>query len=689
MIQDRPDVTGVRVPSPQSFSRASELADALADALRATPLTGPASSVTKEVREWGQSSGPDEEGELLDRYNAAAESEPRRLLDELAELASDPLGREGIISLLAHAGASVPARQLALQALEGKVEPSDVSLLVRVSLRQRPQVLALALPLIASTGVAEALFALRKVFGVREDEIAAQANELAGRLEESVPEAGALRHRLGDSVSETASVPPSRATLFALLSLDSEHQQAVSTGGLDVASVRELGPIVGEVHAELREQGRSPSGLNPYEARLRDELLEFVLVSGWDVDDELSRRASDNLFRREDTYDVEQLLPYLRENALRNYVERSLAREHRTGKREDRALASLRALRGADDLIRRDFVPVALEALGESSEPLLFEAVRFLAGEQARLAPSDRARLLESYEALSGSYRVRMAGDLDRSMAMEAKTIDGFLAWIGADDAGDLNDRVDALLERWAGETDASTEEASAYLTAFGRVLSRLPEQDRERAENQLVDAASAWLRAQGGVIREPVRALVRWVRFREIAVSRFPSFAERLKADQARGLLEEAIGDEGGVSTELLARASSVELSADFEERLLVPVLADCIATDPGAGRAVAEDATPQAAPRLLAAGLTAAASLQSELSRRRRALKLGTTETLERHKAEILHAVDEAVEAGEGNERLEELLAVIRRAVAGEAVPPADTPDAPERSPTDGSVV
>jgi hypothetical protein len=99
-----------------------------------------------------------------------------------------------LMALLGRAGAADEIRLAALEALEPVVTAAEALELARINTGQRPVVLPRALEVLAATACGMALFALRKVYALRDD-VSEAAARLAANLEDLLPEAQALRAR--------------------------------------------------------------------------------------------------------------------------------------------------------------------------------------------------------------------------------------------------------------------------------------------------------------------------------------------------------------------------------------------------------------------------------------------------------------------------------------------------------------
>lgn len=683
----------MELPSAEAFEEAAALADALVEAARHAPLAGPAKSATKEVREWAEATGASgADDELLRRYNEAASSVPEELRAGLLETARGDLGRRAVLLILSRTGTSDALRLIALDVLAQGAESGDAEELARVNIRQRPEVLGKALDVLAGTGSTVALFALSKVFAQRGDELADQARSLAADLWTTNPVASAARDPELSSRAGEALADPSQA-LYAVLAMETPEQASMSASESGRALLEAIGPQMMELDERLRDAGRA-SSLSAFHARLRDELLELALIAGVPADSKVQERALENLFRRQDLGDVADLAPSLPGPAIGEYARRALAKENRRGSRADRAQLALELLRERDASLRSSFRDLAVECLSEDSPELRFEAARLLAVDQDSLEAKTRAALGAAYEDLPPHLQSMLARHLRGSVVRSGpRDIGSFLRWVRDGGPDEIEDRLSALFERWAGDDGMASEDVEAFMDAFGALFTELPSEAQPRFVDQLVTVSAGWLRARRGRLAQPLQALLSWARYRAIVSDHYGRFAELLLADQARALLGETLRIEGTVVSELLQRAAQSDLNEDFEGRLLLPVLASAVQDDPKAASTAIGASDERAQRRLLAAGVLAGSDSREEAARLAKALAERTTERFEKRRRAVLAALDEMEEASAGNEGLGKLVDEVRNALlredgespAGEddgsmdgAAEPADVPEA-----------
>ena len=365
-------------------------------------------------------------------------------------------GKSALISLLGRAVASDSVRLAVLDILEPIVGPEDADELARINTGQRAQVLGRAIEVLAATACATAMFALRTVYSEREDSGSA-AERLADDLEALLPEALAVRTALDKQhhAPETSGLDP-RETLFCLLALSSAEQTQLAhapSGRSLIGLAQDSAP---ELDARLREEAAGGSSLGRFHARLRDALLQFVLVT--DVSDvRLRERALENVFRREDLTDIDELLLQLPDPALRSYAERALTRANRKS-RPDRAALALQVIRDREAL-RIALADQAHDSLDDPSIDVRVGAASMLLPDIEGLDPARRKRILDVYEALPSRAREALASEIDLatlSAGDRPPSLDGLLTWIRASPDADLTRRLRLSLDVWP-EAVAST----------------------------------------------------------------------------------------------------------------------------------------------------------------------------------------------------------------------------------------
>ena len=652
---------------PGAFRDATELARAVEEALRDAPLTGPKETAVKEVMEWARSCGIDpESAEALPAYNEAAASVPTELKQLLGRYAEHEDLRAALISLLGSSGTGDDARVLILDALEPNVSAIDVGELARLNLKQRPRVLYRALEVIAATGCGEALFALEKAYGKLSGEPGRKAPELAGNLRLGLLEAEVLTAAIaGRTKSASAQDLDESELLYCCLALSAEQQWKLKSGPLGTNLLKQISKPAIDLDADLRERAKEASSLHPYYMHVRDELHELALITGVPEDKELRGRAVEHLFRRDDLSDIEELAAYLPENILRQYVSRALTKENRRGKRADRAEFALELLQRSSPEFRSEFRSIAAECLDESNDRLKAEAARTLARDHSALPTNLTAKLSRAYDEMPTQLQEELAADLGAVVGGQPLTLDSLLRLVAGAPDDEVEPQLRRLLTRWAAEPRLSLEDVAQVMEVVGQSITRLSDDQRKACMPDVVETAAGWLHARGRQIVEPSRILLRWRRFREIVFDYFDAFAKRLRADQARGLLSEAVGPYADASPEIFERLAGIQLDAEREDRILSPVLLEAVGSNPRSADAAFKRVAEQPQRRLLIAGLLTERAAQERIADLNRALDAGATEALLTQRQAVLEALQEAEAAGKGNERLLELFRDIRETI------------------------
>lgn len=651
-----------------TFSRSAELADAIADGLHRAPLAGPKSRVVKEVTEWAAINEVNADGErLLDAYNKAAEQAPEEIKDTLARYAATERGREALVTLLGRTGISDQARLLVLDGLDGRITPAEVSELARLSMRQRSKVIDRALEVLASTGSGEALFALTKVFGQRDDEHGQRARMLAESLAAELLENVALLTAL-DGSQNGAQGLEERELLYCALSLSAGEQKSLAETAAGRDLLEKAAASAQALDKQLQELAKGSGSLHPYFMRARDELHELELITGIPQDEDLRKRAIENLFRRDDLKDVADLAPSLPIEVLEQYISRSLTRANRRGDRADRATFALGVLTGPAAELRPQFRELADECLDEERNELRAVAIRVLALDYPELSPARRAKVSKTYDNLSPSLQRQLAPEVSHAVAGESgMSLESFLRAIENSPEEEADAQLARLLQRWARESDLPPADVARVIQVAGSLLARLPTPARDARLDDIAATSADWLRARDRQIVEPSRALLEWQRFRTVLFERFEIFADRLRADQARGLLDEALRPYEEVASDALGLVASIRLDDERHARIVTPVLSQVITGNARAAGAAFDDANASARRGLLAAGLLAERDAHRKIGQLEEALEQGATEALVAQRETIMEALEEAEKAGQGNQRLIELFRDIRSVISG----------------------
>jgi hypothetical protein len=484
----------------RTASQAIELAESLEARARALPLAGPKTRVTQEVRDWATTHerSLDDPG-LLEAYSAAAERAPAELRSDFAGVAGSHEGRQALQLLLGRAGAADEVRLAALDALEPVVTAHDAPELARINTGQRPAVVTRALEVLAATASATALFALRKVYALRQD-CAETARDLASELEELIPEARAAQdpNALTDELDD-------RELLLCLLALPAVAQADTSSSQLPARVVAPTRELDNELSAEAKRSG----SLGQFHSRLRDELVAYVLLSDM-PDEQLQARSVDNLFRREDALAISEIVAALPSRELGTYAERALVRRNRRA-RPDRATLALDAVL-TRQLLRPAVIDASVDALADSEQSVVFAASKLLSVELPQLDDAQRAQLLRAYESLTPEQQRALAETLDlRVLERRANaSAQGLVSWAAAAPLEEIEQRVSYLLDAWE-QRDWSVDDVASVMSVLGTAADALP--NSTDLIGRTTSTAATWLRSQPGrsATRAAVRALCSW----------------------------------------------------------------------------------------------------------------------------------------------------------------------------------
>lgn len=633
----------------------------LADALRTVPLWGPKDAVTAEVRAWAEANGVEgPDAEILAAHNATAETAAEAAVEALRGPAADPSGREALIRLTSFAGTSDAVRRAVIEALV-PLAADEVEAFARANMRQRAQVIEAAIDATASAGTAEALFALEKAFATDRGQAAALAHRRALGLWETVREASAIRRILAGHRAQDEVVGGNpRELLYAALALDSPDQRELAGAGALLASVE---PEAEHLAARLRELAAGSASLAPYHVRLRDELFEFLLLTGL-VSGDLRKRALDNLFRREDLDDVRAVGLHLPDEEFVEYASRALTGANRRGN-PARARMALRLAR------ERGGAPPLREAIRASlRDPdvgVRFEAARSLLHAEPAPDPNERKAIAEVFASLPADLQRELAPELRGLSPDQAPSLDlaGLLRWVEGAETDQILPRLETLLDHWNARPSLGSDEVAQVLVVIAGLRGQLEPGERQRFDEHLAKVEAAWLRARGTRLADATRALLGWQGSVSLLVEHFETLAEGLRAEQARSLLGAALDSDPHPGH--LAKLASVDSGVEDHERVLGPVLAAAAASHTDALEAAFESADETGQSRLLVATLAAIKDARETAARSAEAVQRGSTEALTRFRGTLLTELDSVSSAAEGNARLSELLDEVRTVLAG----------------------
>ena len=474
--------------------------------------------------------------ELLRDIDADSSDIPESVHDRLLEAGLEPDGRADLIGLLSRRGLSNTARLAVVAALAETIEPEDAAPIARAIAKQHPSVVLAAIPVLEKSGSAAALFAVRKPLRRGDPAIDDACDHASARLASSVE---AERYIRRDGVPAAGR---ERELAFAAAAASPETLASIRELGADPALIAQLGTGLHVLLEELSARAKQGS-LNEFDARLRDELQEAVLLTGAPPDAGQQQRALENLFRRRDLDDVREVAPHLPQDLVASFVTRACSRAQRRSERADRAVLALSILEGAEATTREQLRPLTLDCLDEEDTSLASGAISVLAADADQLPADVRQRVIRRFGSLPPEQQAVLAPRLGglAATAEEELDVESFLRWVDGAQDDEREARLHALKIRWES-TEVSLEQASSFLSTLARGVHRLPvdEQDAWRAE--LLEGSLSWLHRQGTQIVEPSRALLAWPGFAALVLDDLDTALSLLRVDQARGLLLEVL---------------------------------------------------------------------------------------------------------------------------------------------------
>lgn len=586
---------------------------------------------------------------LVERLKA----EPDGTGEELLSLASDPGQRRDVIGFLSKTGTTDAARLKVLEILDQTAEPEDAVEIARVSVRQRGGVLGPTLGLLGSLPTPGSLFALAKVFAVRDDEHGARARELAAAMRASVPAALALEGRAVED-------DPTGGLALAAAALPPEALVHLREGETNALKLQ-LEEEIAELDAELRERSKEGGSLAEFDARLRDELYEVVALTGLPADDDLQKRAVENLFRRPDLGDVGELVPHLPPEITQEYVSRALTKANRRGPRKDRSLFALELLRSGPDELWHAAEAQLRECLDDDDPVSLLGAARALAVRADSLDPATHRRLADVFASLDRATQQQVVGDFESVLSSAAHDVDlqSFIRWVEAAEPEELPTRLEDLLSRLV--RGSSFEDVEGVLRAY--LARREALASREELDRQAASAVGRWVHGQERRTVEAAK-VIEAADAQELVVGRLADLLEPMRADQARTYLGHLLA---GATPEAEEAVLGADLPEGEFERLLLPVLAEHVRQDPRRADALAARSAGGDLRRLLAAGLLALQSTRAAIADLAEGSDEADMEAISAKLNEVIDSIDVAERAAAGNDDLLRHFAVIRQTMRG----------------------
>lgn len=629
------------LPTVEQYPDVDELSAALSEELRNTSLDG----------------------------REQSEDAQNELWVELGQLIEDRIGKAAVIRLLGITGTSDDVRLLALRVLEGQLGPDDTGDFARANLKQRAQVIGPAVEALGSIPGAEAVFALAKIYARRDDDAGSLARNLAESNRAKDPASRDLEALVSGEGSLTA-VPEraSRELLLAAMSLPTQTQADLAGTDWGKELGERMSPAAQTEGDRIRSLSSGPGGLHSYDSTFRDEMIDLALVTAMPVDEEFHAWARENLFRSDDLGRVSEVAPYLPGPELAEYARRALSVQNRRGSRSDRARLALELLRESTADVRLARREEAVACLDEEDADLRSEALRLLAVDSGELPAQLRGRLATVFDELPPANQSRISADLQLG-GKGPESHESFLRWVKGAEGQDVQIRLEALLERWAGLRGTITpEQAGELIQTFGGGFALVGQDVQPEITQDLVEVTSGWIRSRKGRIVDSTSVLSMWRPFRGIVATHIGEFIERLRVDQAKGLIREILGlREDGPDPELLAELAEQPLSGEDFQRVLRPVLVEAVRADPQAVGNVIGRTSSGSGCRLLAAGLIADLESKSRSRLLAESLRVGTPESLLERQRIVLDALEGAKEEADGNQRIVELLGEIGRTIGG----------------------
>ncbi len=598
------------------------------------------------------------------------DEEQTELWVELGQLIEDKIGKAAVIRLLGITGTSDDVRSLALRVLEGQLGPGDTGDFARANVKQRSQVILPAVEVLGGIPGAEAVFALAKVYAHRDDEAGSIARKLAENNREKDPASNVLEVVVdGEQPTTAGGELDSRELLLAAMAMPPQPQSDLSRTSSGKELVERMEPATRAEGERIRKLSSGSGGLHSYDSTLRDEMINLVLVAAMPVDEEFHGWARENLFRREDLEKVRDLAPFLPGPEISEYAKRALSSQNRRGPRSDRAKLALELLRESTADVRSERREEAVACLDEEDADLRAAALRLVSVDSEVLPAQLRGRLATVFDELPPAHQSRISADL-RLGGKGPEGHESFLRWVRGAEEQDVRNRLEALLERWAAQMGTiSPEQAAELIQGFGGGFALLGPDEQSELTRDLVAVTSDWIRSQKGRIVESTSALTRWEHFRDIVATHVGEFIDRVRVDQAKGLIREILGlREGSPDPDLLAKLAEQPVPGEEFERVMRPIFVEAVRTDQQAISGIIEPASTEAGYRLLTAGLIV--DIESKVRSRQLAesLRVGTPEALLERQRIVLDALEDARDEADGNQRIVELLGEIGRTIGGD---------------------
>jgi hypothetical protein len=630
----------------------------LGDHLTELLLSDPPATATKAVMDWASRQSPPitDPGPALDEFRARARRDRARAGDLIRARLSEDGGIEDALTAVNARGVPTALRLSVLDQIADRLEPRHVRELARVSARQHAQVVLRARDILVRLGTAEAMYALVRILGRRDDEAGRLAVEAGVELGNTLPAVAAVR--AGEAPDEIGG----EDLFYAALALPTTETSSARSAG-DVRTIVEL--VAADVDAALQASGRTVGGLSDYEQALRDDVHALVLAWRLARDEPLEGRAVDTVLRSGSADDVAQVVADADVNVSRTVATRALDRSRRRHERfAVQAVGAMRGLRDRDD-VRRELRSTMVEALEDDELDVRTAAIEALATDADDLEARERRAVALAYAALPTDRRATVSsglGQLGREV-VALRDAGAIVDWARGASPADASLRAGLLAEALQ-ENGLALDDATDLLATIVMLLQVVGGREGE----SIGGVREIALHILGAVARNPphVEPLLAIPGVLELLGRSITASDLEAVHDSPRPLLVAG----------LLRTGQSSWLAADEPDPLVLDqVLAHVAADVPGEWDDIVRHASERVRRRLLRARLLGLALVLRELEQLERAEREQSAIVLSEQRDAVIGALNDAEAAARGNPGLLEQLAFVRQAVV--AVASSDPPD------------
>ena len=353
---------------------------------------------------------------MSELINALRAVEDARAASPRISVALEQLALDELISLLSATELSDSARLVVLQSLSARAGRAEVAGIARVTRRQRARVALPTVELLARIGGPEAIFALSRSLGSREDDVGEAARSAGARLAGDDEAIKLVR----DDNGESWTMLEPRELAFAVLVV-----QPPILGDSGKATAQALETLDAEARDAL--QGNSQSD---HDSLVRDAVYDAVLANNAPVHPAIRERAEERLFRRP----AAQVQPVLQatDDATRlRYIDRSLRRENRE-RRPDRVLVALAALTNEAADVRIARHQLVLDCLAGPTDAIRTSAAMALL--EGGTDSSTLQRIMVAAGQMGGSGRAALYRALNPAPSVDdVIPVDQIVEWVAAD----------------------------------------------------------------------------------------------------------------------------------------------------------------------------------------------------------------------------------------------------------------